>query len=263
MTPFTIHARHTRALAQALALTAMVALPALAQKPAPKSAGDRVTADNRAIRVIDGDTIEVSGKLINIYGMDTPELGQQCLHNGALWSCGLDAAYALQRLVREGKRTIKCSYWGEDPKAKNRTMAVCEFGGRDLAQRMITNGLAVAPPGAFPLYPETQIKAKKTGLGIWRGQFIMPWGWRQGIRLGEETLVKDKPCPVKSVIGKDGKRTHFVPTDKNFKEIKIDETGGGRCFQSDEEARLAEAPPPPKKIKKRRIKRRKKRIRVK
>lgn len=270
MSPIAIPARSLRALAhvlsQGLALTALIALPALAQKPASTSTstsdGDRVATDNRAIRVIDGDTIEVAGKIINLYGMDAPELGQQCLHNGALWSCGLDAAYALQRLVREGKRTISCSYWGENPKAKTRSTAVCEFGGRDLAQRMITNGLAVAPPSVFPLYPKTQVKAKKTGLGVWRGQFVMPWGWRQGIRLGEETEVedKDKTCPVKSVIGQDGKRTHVVPTDKNFKETKIDVTAGGRCYLSDEEARLAEVPPPKKiKVKKRRKKRLRKR----
>lgn len=228
---------------------ALAALLAAAFPADAAPAQTTITVPKTAVRVIDGDTIEIQGKVIDIYGMDAPELGQRCLHNNDAWSCGLDAAFALQKLVGEGSGDIKCFFWGGTREDGRVPTAVCDVSGRDVAHTMIFNGFAVAPPGVFPTYPDTQSRAKKTGLGIWRGRFVMPWDWRAGVRLDEEAATENKNCPVKSVIGPNGKRTYFVPTDKNFKKITVDVTAGGRCYLSDEEARLAQAPPPPPKKK--------------
>lgn len=227
-----------------------IALAALLAAAFPAAAAPEQTtiiAPKSSVRVIDGDTIEIKGQVIDIYGMDAPELGQRCVHNNDTWTCGMDAAFALQKLVGEGSGDVKCFFWGGRREDGRVPTAVCDVSGRDVAHTMIFNGFAVAPPGVFPTYPDTQSRAEKTGLGIWRGRFVMPWDWRAGVRLGEEVIAENKGCPVKSIIGPNGKRTYYVPTDKNFKKITVDVTAGGRCYLSDEEARLAEAPPPPPK----------------
>ena len=42
-------------------------------------------AKGRDVLVIDGDTIMINGVVADIAGIDAPELGQQCLHNGSFW----------------------------------------------------------------------------------------------------------------------------------------------------------------------------------
>jgi hypothetical protein len=45
--------------------------------------------------VIDGDTIEIHGKRIRLFGIDAPEDGQQCSRpDGNRWRCGQHAASA-------------------------------------------------------------------------------------------------------------------------------------------------------------------------
>ncbi len=38
--------------------------------------------------VIDGDTIEIHGRRIRLYGIDAPESGQSCEANGGTYRCG-------------------------------------------------------------------------------------------------------------------------------------------------------------------------------
>ena len=37
------------------------------------------------MRVIDADTLQVDGKVVQLYGIDAPELGQLCESGGSLW----------------------------------------------------------------------------------------------------------------------------------------------------------------------------------
>ena len=46
------------------------------------------------LSVIDGDTLQVDGDVVQLYGIDAPELGQLCESDGRLWHCGMEAALA-------------------------------------------------------------------------------------------------------------------------------------------------------------------------
>ena len=51
-------------------------------------------------RIIDGDTIEVSGERIRLHGIDTPETNQRCLDRSRKrWDCGRRATAALKNLI--------------------------------------------------------------------------------------------------------------------------------------------------------------------
>jgi endonuclease YncB( thermonuclease family) len=60
--------------------------------PFPAICADRVAG---VASVIDGDTIEIHGRRIRLWGIDAPEAAQRCMEDGALYPCGLDASRAL------------------------------------------------------------------------------------------------------------------------------------------------------------------------
>ena len=63
-----------------------------------------------------------------------------------------------------------------------RFVAVCTAGGQDLAAWLARNGLALAFRRYSLYYVEDEQTAQAAGLGVWRGEFVMPWDWRKGVR---------------------------------------------------------------------------------
>jgi endonuclease YncB( thermonuclease family) len=51
-------------------------------------------------RVIDGDTIDISGTRIRLHGIDAPELTQTCMIAGQPYRCGARSAQALADFMR-------------------------------------------------------------------------------------------------------------------------------------------------------------------
>jgi endonuclease YncB( thermonuclease family) len=49
--------------------------------------------------VVDGDTFDLAGERIRLWGIDAPEDDQLCQRNGRPWRCGDDATAALEALV--------------------------------------------------------------------------------------------------------------------------------------------------------------------
>ena len=82
--------------------------------------------------------------------------------------------------------------------------------------------------------------AREAGTGIWRGQFVPPWEWRQGIRLAQS---KDRSvvgeCLIKGNVGRDSERIYHVPGGAYYGRTKIDPSKGGRWFCTEDEARAA------------------------
>jgi endonuclease YncB( thermonuclease family) len=222
------------------ALAVLAGLTGLGLPPSA-SAADR-TGAGQNLRVIDGDTLQSGAEVIQLYGIDAPELGQICLRDGKPWACGVDAAFALQKLVSLSGSPVVCKAWRELRQTRGSTgelIRVCLVGrDQDLAQAMLRNGYVMALPGSFPYYGQIEGQARAAGLGIWGSEFTPPWAWRKGERLrvgGAGQPGED--CNVKGRVSGDGERIYVVPTDASYQDA---DTANGRArFCSDEAARQA------------------------
>jgi endonuclease YncB( thermonuclease family) len=194
---------------------------------------------DQMLQVIDGDTLQVDGAIVQLYGIDAPELGQLCESDGSLRHCGVDAALALRKLIDLSRGEFHCSPWQGEGAASDPTTYVCEVRDEDVAEVLLDNGYGLTLPGSFPDYVEAQQRAQRAELGIWHSDFVPPWIWRQGV--GSATRPSDarRDCNVKGVTGSGGQRLYFVPTDPGYNEITIDPAAGDTLFCSDEEARRA------------------------
>ena len=60
-------------------------------------------------KVSDGDSLRSGNLRIRLFGIDAPELKQQCAdQNGVLWGCGVAAQRQLNRLIDTNK-DLQCS----------------------------------------------------------------------------------------------------------------------------------------------------------
>ena len=72
--------------------------------------------------VIDGDTIEIHGQRIRLFGIDAPESSQLCARpTGERWRCGQQASFALADRI--GRATVSCQ--PHDLDRYGRIVAVC------------------------------------------------------------------------------------------------------------------------------------------
>lgn len=196
------------------------------------------------LAVIDGDSLQADGKVVELYGIDAPELGQLCETDGSLWHCGMDAALALSKLVALNQSSLRCSPWSNrgagaaDP-APGTELQVCKVGDQDLALLMLENGNAVALPDAFPDYSEAETQARQAGLGLWHSDFVPPWQWRAGVASLDRPSDATRACNIKGVVKPDGQRFYYVPTDREYPAASIEPKRGDILFCSDDEARQA------------------------
>lgn len=195
--------------------------------PAPAAVAKTASA---ALRVIDGDTIEVEGRVVQLFGIDAPELGQTCRRDDSLDRCGLHAAFALRKLLLASETPISCL-------VQPNGAEVCHLGNEDVSVVLLHQGYATALPGAFVDYQDAQAGAKNAGLGIWGGEFVPPKDWRAGKRLPVEAGEEAETCPIKAVMGADGSRYYYVPTEEAYESITLHPERGDRRFCSDDEAR--------------------------
>lgn len=129
--------------------------------------------------VIDGDTIEIHGERIRLFGIDAPEGGQPCHRtDGSQWRCGQHAALALQDHI--GRRLVACVQ--RDTDRYRRAVCQCRVGGEDIGAWLVAQGWAVAFTRYSSDYVTNELAARSARRGIWEGEFMMPWDWRRGGR---------------------------------------------------------------------------------
>jgi endonuclease YncB( thermonuclease family) len=137
--------------------------------------------------VIDADTLEIRGERIRLVGVDAPESGQKCLDVSAkFFRCGSVAANSLDTWIN--RASVSCEIEGKD--RYGRLLGQCKVRGQSVQEWLVVNGHAVAYRSYSTAYVPAELKARKAGAGIWAGEFVMPWDWRQGLRLDGEKPTK-------------------------------------------------------------------------
>lgn len=150
-------------LLAAVAAIGLLAGPALAGDPVPTV-------------VIDGDTLDVGGDRVRLWGIDAPETDQPCFYAGSAWPCGVEATLQLGHLI-SGHR-LDCAIVDTD--RYGRYVARCEINGNDVGRAMVRKGWARDYERySGGEYANAEAVARRDGLGIWRGQFDNPWNWRR------------------------------------------------------------------------------------
>jgi endonuclease YncB( thermonuclease family) len=153
-----------RRLAVGLLLALPIGLSAVAQ--------DRIVG---VASVIDGDTIEIHGQRIRLFGIDAPESSQLCMRpTGERWRCGQQVSFALADHI--GRATVRCEPREMD--RYGRVVAVYFANNEDLNRWMVLNDWVVAYRRYSLDYVPIEKAAGEARIGILSGDFDMPWDWR-------------------------------------------------------------------------------------
>ena len=211
-------------------------------------------------RVVDGDSLEIGGARIRLFGIDAPERGQSCRSGGQPWICGGLARLRLEEWI--SGRAVVCEE--KDRDRYGRIVAVCRAGGEDLNAWMVAEGWALAYRRYSEAYADEEARAKAARAGVWRGEFVPPWDWRRGKRLpvatrdtrrdaGQAMPLPRVPraasssgaanrgnCRIKGNISRyGGERIYHVPGGQYYERTRISASKGERWFCSEAEARAA------------------------
>lgn len=129
-------------------------------------------------RVTDGDTIRIGDERIRLWGVDAPEIRQDCTMAGGTINIGRAARDHLEALI--GGRDVTCERMDVD--RYGRTVARCSIDGLDLGAMMVADGWAwdyrEYSRGA---YSDQQAAAEAAGAGLWAGGAMceVPSDWRR------------------------------------------------------------------------------------
>ena len=132
--------------------------------------------------IIDGDTLEIHGTRIRLWGIDAPETTQLCRGDDSQqYRCGAKSANDLDAFI--ASRPVSCVPISLDQ--YRRTVATCSVAGADLGEWLVRSGLALDwPQYSKGKYAASQRDAERAGRGMWAGSYVEPWLYRACIRAG-------------------------------------------------------------------------------
>lgn len=163
-------------------------------------------------KAVDGDSLEMTGVRIRLFGIDAIEGRQTCQRNGSSWACGQEAADQLAGMVR-GKE-ITCEQRDRD--RYGRVVAVCTAGGYDLGEAMVGQGYAIALSTISDAYVGVEERARSAKVGIWGGQFDIPAAYRAA-----------NPMPVSKGVSQSARQS--TPQRSPNKAWRAPEPYSGGC----------------------------------
>jgi len=146
------------------------------------------------VKIIDGDTIIIRHWMpkdkifknfkVRLFGIDAPEKKQICKdRNNKDYNCGIKSSESLKRIIEN--KNVLCVHDNVD--IYGRILGIC--GVESIVEEesywiwlntyMVTTGDAVAFLKYSKKYLYHESVAKNLKLGIWQGEFDMPWEWRK------------------------------------------------------------------------------------
>ncbi len=135
----------------------------------------QIHAAANEVKIIDGDTIIINGEKIRFFGIDAPEINQECKKKGEIIKCGLLAKKVLEDKIADN--TPLCIKKGED--RYNRTVAECFINDISLSKYLVLNGYAFAYKKYSKQHVYHEKRAKILKKGLWSMKFEYPWKYRK------------------------------------------------------------------------------------
>tara|TARA_B100001175_G_C19007442_1_gene401840 strand:+ start:14 stop:493 length:480 start_codon:yes stop_codon:yes gene_type:complete len=127
------------------------------------------------IEITDGDTIKINGERIRFSGIDTPELKQVCVKDGAKNLCGIKAKEILADKIANNK--VNCLSEGKDQ--YKRTLAECFVNDESLSSYLVRSGYAFAYRKYSNKFIKDEDYARMKKIGMWSMEFKYPWDYRK------------------------------------------------------------------------------------
>lgn len=189
------------------------------------------------MRVIDGDTFDVAGQRVRLYGIDAPETDQPCADpNGGQWACGAFVSQEVRR--RFGGQYATCQQMDVD--RYGRIVGKCFVNGQDVGENIVLDGLATAYRRYSMDYDLAEKSAQVLGAGIWAGGMQAPAAFRAEQRAAIPTRAAspDPNCIIKGNISGSGQIYH-MPHNRDYDNTRISQARGERWFCTEAEARSA------------------------
>lgn len=217
-----------------IAVSAFFFLAILTSSWAVAETGEPISTIFGMAKVVDGDTLEISGERVRLEGIDAPESGQTCgSASGAEWKCGLASAQALLRLT--GGKDVACDSRGRDK--YGRMLGICFADGIELNAELVRLGLAWAFVKYSQSYVTAEAEAKATKSGIWQGSAMPAWDYRhQGWKAAETAAPQG--CAIKGNVSGKGRIFH-MPWSPWYQRVTVEPARGERWFCSEGEALAA------------------------
>ncbi|MFU8883628.1 MAG: thermonuclease family protein [Rhodobacterales bacterium] len=194
-----------------------------------------------AIRVIDGDTIDVGGTRVRLYGIDAPEANQTCeTEQQTVWACG---AWVSQE-VRAQYQGQQAQCEALDTDRYGRTVARCSVAGQDIGAALVAQGLAFAYRRYSMDYDLIEKQAAAADRGLWATRVQEPAAFRRsgghlGGHLAEQAQPATGACNIKGNINAKGERIYHRPGQEHYARTRINTAQGERWFCSTAEAEAA------------------------